>query len=173
MRKTSQRIRLGPISVTRLAVRIVALAALLIGLGTALDLQAGGKKSDSQVKITASASKIDGDGNQVVTVKLAVNKGWHIYANPVGNSDLASSQTVVTVNAKAKPEELKVTYPPGKVTEDKVVGDYKVYEGEVNIKAALKRAAGDTGPLEVAIRFMACHEKGVCLLPATVKLTVK
>lgn len=133
----------------------------------------GGKKSDSEVKVSAKAGKIDDTGKQMVTVTLAINKGWHVYANPVGNADLRSSQTVVTVTGKEKLEQAKVDYPEGKIINDKLVGNYRTYEGQVDIKATVQRAKGDTGPLEVSVRFMACHDKGICLLPATVKLTVK
>jgi DsbC/DsbD-like thiol-disulfide interchange protein len=136
------------------------------------DADAGGKKSDSEVKLSATATKPDAKGNQTVTITMLHNKGWHSYANPVGNDDLASAQTVVTISAGAKLASVKVAYPAGKVHKDKLVGDYKIYEDKVEIKAAVQRAAGDSSPLEVSVRFMACHEKGVCLLPATVKLTV-
>ena len=39
------------------------------------------------------------------------------------------------------------------------------------IKATVKRAKGDTSPLEVSVKFQACDEK-MCLLPATVKVAV-
>ena len=57
-------------------------------------------KSDSVVKATAAAEKPDANGKQVITLTLAIDKGWHIYANPVGAEDFASVQT--TVKAKAK-----------------------------------------------------------------------
>ena len=41
-------------------------------------------KSDSVVKATAAAAKPDADGKQTVTLTLAIDKGWHLYANPVG-----------------------------------------------------------------------------------------
>jgi DsbC/DsbD-like thiol-disulfide interchange protein len=149
------------------------LFALVFGVSLVLSWSAleagGGKKSDSEVKVTAKAGKPDNSGKQVVTISLAINKGWHIYANPVGNPDLRSSQTVVSVKAK----EFKIDYPVGKITKDKLVGDYRTYEGQVDIKATVQRAKDDSSPLEVSVRFMACHDKGVCLLPATVKLTVK
>jgi DsbC/DsbD-like thiol-disulfide interchange protein len=145
-----------------------ALLAVLLTMPGAL---AQGKKSDSVVKATATATKPDADGNQVVTVTLAHDSGWHTYANPVGQDDLANAQTVVTVNAKTKPEDVKVEYPAGKLIKDKVVGDYKVYDDKVTIKAVVKRAKGDTSPLEVSVKFQACTDKQ-CLVPATVKLMV-
>lgn len=135
-------------------------------------LDAGGKKSDSEVKVTAKAAKADAAGKQVVTINLDINKGWHVYANPVGNEDLAPAQTTVTINSKIKPKEVKITYPDGLLKPDETVGGYRVYKTSVQIKATVLRAAGDTGPLEVSVRFMACHDKGVCLQPATVKMTV-
>lgn len=155
---------------SRVIAPVAVLAGLVIGLGAAIDLQAGGKKSDSQVKITTAASKIDGDGNQLVVITLDINKGWHAYANPVGNPDLRPSQTVVKVLSKI--EGAKIEYPQGKLHVDKTLGDYKVFEGKVAIKAAVKRAAGDTGPLELAITLQVCNDS-TCLLPATVKLAVK
>ena len=83
-----------------------------------------------------------------------------------------SRKTVVTVVAKGKRLDAKVDVPTGKVTKGKTVGDYNVYETKVDIQAVIQRAEGDISPLEVSVRFQACHEKGFCLLPATVKLTV-
>ena len=145
------------------------LVALLFLLPAGLHGQV--KKSDSVVKATATADKPDAEGKQVVTINIAMEGKWHIYANPSDNDMLVAAQTTVSVSAKEKPEEVKVDYPPGKVIKDKTVGDYKVYEDKVTIKATVKRAKGDASPLEVSIKLMACDEK-TCLLPATVKLTV-
>jgi DsbC/DsbD-like thiol-disulfide interchange protein len=132
----------------------------------------GPSKSDKVVKVTVKADpdKPGADGQQVVTVTMVVDKGWHIYANPVGQKDLESAATVVKVGAKIPPV-LKVEYPKGKTVKDKVLGDYNVYEDKVAIKATVKRAEGDKGPLEVGVTFQACNDKS-CLLPATVKLTL-
>jgi uncharacterized protein YyaL (SSP411 family) len=135
-------------------------------------VQAGGvKKSDSLVKAKAEADKIGADGKQTVKVTLNVEKGWHIYANPVGNPDQESAATTVTITGKTKPKDVKVDYPKGKLVKDMLVGNYIVYEGEVVIKAVVERAQGDTGPLEVSVKLQACNES-TCLLPATIKLSV-
>jgi thiol:disulfide interchange protein len=147
----------------------------VLGLASVLGIPhglAGGKGSATQVKIAATASKLDETGKQNVNISLDINKGWHLYANPINNADFISLQTVVTINAKVKPANIQVMYPPGKLHQDKVVGDYKVYEDKVNIQATVQRAPGDTSPLEVAIRFNACNDKGQCLPPSTVKLNV-
>ncbi len=80
-----------------------------------------GAKSDSKVKVGAKASKVDAAGKHVVTVTFAIDKNWHIYANPVGNSDLAETRTVITLKGKGNPQaklDYQVAYPPGKVVQD-------------------------------------------------------
>ena len=134
-------------------------------------------KSDSMVKVTASADKPAADGTQVVTVTMVIEKAWHAYANPIENEMLDTAKTVVKVSGKGEPKVEKIDYAKGVKVEDKIVGDYMVYEGTVTIKATVKRAAGDKEPLEVSVKFMACEEgkngkPGRCLLPATVTIKV-
>jgi hypothetical protein len=151
--------------------RLPALA-LLAGLALAAypaDAAAQAKKSDAVVKAVAKADKPGPDGKQTVTLTLAVDSPWHLYANPVGNTDLADNETTVTVGGKAKVE--KVEYPAGKTIKDAVVGDYKVYEGTVTIKVHLQRAKNDSGPVDLQVKFQACNDK-MCLLPATIKVAV-
>jgi uncharacterized protein YyaL (SSP411 family) len=134
---------------------------------------AGGapKRSDSVVKATATSAKPGTDGKQVVTVKLVIEKGWHVYGNPVGNPDLESAKTSIDITGKAKPKGVKVDFPKPKLIQDNLVGNYQVYEGTVEIKATVERAASDEGPLQVTLKFQSCNQK-TCLLPATVKLSV-
>src|SRR5438876_3852468 len=88
-------------------------AALVVAAGVLPDLRAGAKKDD-KVKLTASATKPDAAGKQIVTVTFVIDKGWHIYANPVGNELLAEARTVVDIKAAGKPV-VTVKYPAGKV----------------------------------------------------------
>jgi uncharacterized protein YyaL (SSP411 family) len=133
--------------------------------------QGTARKSDKLVKITAAArpEKPGSDGVQTVTVTLAIDKDWHLGANPAGETGVP---TTVTVTAKAKPESVKIDYPAGKLVKDPI-GDYRIYEGTVAIKAVVRRAAGDTSPLELSVKFAACSDKDMtCLPPATVKVAV-
>jgi DsbC/DsbD-like thiol-disulfide interchange protein len=130
------------------------------------------KKSGDVVKATYEATKADADGNLTITLTLKIDKTYHLYANPVGNDDLADAATVVTVEGKEKPESVKIEYPAGEVVKDKTLGDYKVYEDKVTIKAQVRRAKGDTEPLTVSIKLQACTSS-MCLVPDTIKLTVK
>ncbi len=132
------------------------------------------KGSDSKVKVTGTASKPDADGKQVVTLTVVIEKDWHLYANPVGNKDIEESKTAVSIKAGQPLKDVKVEYPAGKLVKDMTLGDYKVYEGTVVIKSQVRRTAGDTSPLEVSVQVNACNDKLMrCLLPGTVKLTVK
>ena len=134
---------------------------------------AGGKfeKSDSKVKATATASKIGADGKQTVTIELAIEKGWHLYANPVNHNNdfLNGNKTVVKIAAKEKLQSFSVKYPEGKT---KVDGkdSYDVYTGVVKLQAVVVRAKGDTSPLEINVAVNAC-DKSVCLDRGTLKLT--
>lgn len=159
------------------ATRILAAAALfptLLVLNGSTAAQKGGKTSEAVVKVTAKADKPDDAGKQVVTITLTMDRDWHTYANPVGLEDLEGAQTVVEITSKNKPERVKLAYPKGKLHKDEVVGDYSVYEGKVEIKATVQRAKGDSGPLEVKVKFQACSDVAkTCLVPATVKLSVE
>lgn len=157
----------------RRAFCLAVLSAAVVLAGTAAELLGQAKKSDAEVKVTAKGDKPSSDGKQLVTVTIEINKGWHLYANPVGDESLLPVQTVVTVSGKEKPQDVKVEYPAGKQIEDKDLKiKYRVYEDKVEIKAHVHRAKGDTGPLEVSVKLQACSDKS-CLQPATVKVPMK
>lgn len=157
---------------SRFWITLVGCFGLAAALACLASVQAGGQKSDAEVKVNVEAAKPDAAGKQKVVVELRVNPGWHIYSNPVGNEDLSAAQTVISVSGKEKPASVKVDYPKGKVKKDTVIGTYHIYEGTVAIPITIERAAGAAGPLEVSVRFQACNEKGVCLFPATVRKTL-
>lgn len=154
--------------------RLLNCALVVFGfalLASQFPLQAGvGKKSESVVKISAVAGKLQAD-KQIVRVTLDVTKGWHVYANPVKNEDLITAATVVKVNAGVKPVAVNVKYPEGAKHVDKVLGTFYTYEGKVDIDAVVQRATGDTSKLEVSVSFMACDDKQ-CLQPTTVTVKV-
>lgn len=153
-------------------VRLAFAVTLVVALAATSNLTAQAKKSDSVVKVTATATPPDGNGVQTVTIALDHEKGWHTYANPVGNKDLDGTQTTVKLTAKGAVEVVKESYAKGKLEEDKIVGDYYVYEDKVVLTFQVKRAAGDASPLEAALSFQSCNGKS-CLLPAAIKVQVK
>src|SRR2546423_1417950 len=94
-----------------------------VGVMALLGGQAGAAElSDSKVKVTHKAEKPDANGNQKITLTLNVEKGWHLYSNPVGNTDFEENQTSVKATQGGKPIDLKVDYPKGEVIADKTFG---------------------------------------------------
>ncbi len=139
----------------------------------ALPTMAGDKNSESKVKATAEATKAGNDGKQTVTITLEIMKGWHIYANPVGDDDFEVNKTSVVIHAKDK-VETSVKYPAGKTKVEKLGKKEiktQIYEGKVAIQAKVTRTMGDTSPLQISIQVNACDEK-VCLEKGVIKLTV-
>jgi uncharacterized protein YyaL (SSP411 family) len=126
-------------------------------------------KGPEPVRVEVRADKPGADGKQVLTITLTIDKGWHVYANPVGNDNLGPAATTVEVSGKGK-VTARVTYPPGRPVKDAVVGNYNAYEGQVTLTATVRRTPGD-GPLEVSVRYQACDDRR-CLPPATVKRLV-
>jgi hypothetical protein len=143
---------------------------------SALVILAGGtpcfgqlKGSDSVVKASATASKPDEEGKQEVTITLTItNKEFYLYANPVRNELLENNQVKVTF---AQVESAKIDYPTGEVKTDKEIGKFNVYKNKATIKATVKRAKGQTGPLDLTIKVYAC-DKSKCLAPSDIKLSV-
>lgn len=125
---------------------------------------------DRVVKAHASAGRADVNGKQTVTVRLTIEKGWHIFANPVESDFYREAETKLTMTSQGKISDIHVVYPPGKTLQDDS-GSFKAYEDEVTITANLRRASGN-GPLELSIRLQACSaEKKRCIL-GTIRMTV-
>jgi Disulphide bond corrector protein DsbC len=143
----------------------MTLAALVVGFLGQVG-SAGGKLDP--VKVAATASKPDASGKQTITVKVSIEKTWHIYANPVENEEVTQAQTTVIIKAAGKPVAAKVNYPAGKLYKEAGMGAMKVYEDDVTITADVPKV---DGPLEVSVKFQACDPKR-CLLPKTVKLNL-
>lgn len=150
----------------------LVLTGLLVS-GNQSASQAQIKKSDAVVHVTAKGEKPDSDGKQIVTLTIKIDKGWHIYANPVGEESFKSVQTVVTLTGESKVQNAKIEYPPGKTIKDtKLEIEYRIYEGTIKIKAVVQRAKGDTGALECGVKVYA-ETDTTMLMPAIVKVPVE
>lgn len=151
--------------------RLFALGLVSLAV-SALSLSAGGlAKSDSKVKATAVAGKLDATGKQVITLTLDIEKGWHLYANPVGNEDFAGNKTEVVVKGAVNPDATKVAYPKGDPY--KQAGQsFMIYEHQIRIPILVQRT--EKGSVDLFIRVNACSEgdNGVCLPGGTVKVQV-
>lgn len=156
--------------------RAVLAAAAILGVlltaeaGAQLRAQKGPKRSDSVVKATATADKPDAQGKQTVTLMLRIENPWHVYANKLPE-DFPGRPTTVSVEAKTKPDSVKIDYPPGKPVKDKMFGEYHIYEDKAEIKILVQRARGDNGPLTLSVKVQACSDKQ-CLVDSTIPVKV-
>lgn len=121
---------------------------------------------DYPVRIEATADKPATDGTQRIRVKITIQDGYWMFANPTGNENFLS-ETKLSVAGK----DAKVTYPRGQIVKDEVVGDYNVYRGAVTLEAVVKRAAGE-GPLEIGVRVRPYDRRGCLWRTKTLKATV-
>jgi DsbC/DsbD-like thiol-disulfide interchange protein len=148
---------------------VVMVVLCLIGLAIAAR-EAGQSRSGAsaqKVKVQVAAGKPEA-GTQAIALTLTIDPGWHIYANPCGNKDYPDNQTTLAV---ASPNKLAaVRYPPGK---DKMIAGqpFKVYEGKVEIRAVIQRAANNGRPVELSLVVNACN-KTSCLPQGTIKISM-
>ena len=148
----------------RAAVLLVAITAV-VAVSAVIHAQAGGK-SDSVVKVKARVEH-PAPGKDVVIISFDVQKPFHLYANPVGNEDLANSQTTVKILGK-NPPKVHVDYPAGK--DYSHMGEkYKIYDGSFEIRATVD---GSTAGMEALVKFGACDDNS-CLQPATLRIPLK
>lgn len=139
----------------------------LLGLGVLSYTQAGGR-SDAKVKLTAVPGKVDSSGKQTITLKLEIEKGWHLYANPVANENFEPNQTIVKVYGGVQEAATKVVYPKGHeyvVNKEKIL----IYEGATQIGVTVQRLNND--PIDVHVKVFACDDKA-CLPPGNLKVKV-
>ena len=148
---------------------VALLAALAVTLfpGSA---SAQRTKSADVVRATVKADKPDAEGKQTATITLDIEKGWHLYANPVGNDSLKPVQTRVKFISKVS--DIKINYPAGRVQRVPGVGGIRIYEGKVAIKATVHRAKGDSSPLQLTVKIQAADSRRN-LLPSTLKLAAE
>src|SRR5947208_44785 len=90
----------------------IVVGLIVVGAAHCLRAEAGGK-SETKVKATATATKLDKNGMQKVTITLDIDKSWYVYANPVGDKDFADNRTTISFKANGK-VVADVKYPVGK-----------------------------------------------------------
>jgi hypothetical protein len=114
-----------------------------------------------KVKVTATATRPDADGNQAVTITLQIEKGSSIYANPVNHNNEFLDANKLSVKIVAKEQiHYALKYPLGKTRRDGM-DKYDIYENTVIIQAQVTRAKNDVSPLQVRIRFLGYSDQGV------------
>jgi DsbC/DsbD-like thiol-disulfide interchange protein len=104
-----------------------------------------------------------------VVVRLEIEEGWHINANPAGSATLVPVQVTLAEGVPAK--LVGSSYPQGKPFRVAGADEARVYEGAVEIRVEIELAAGvEPGDLELPlrVRLQACDERS-CLAPAKVE----
>ena len=123
----------------------------------------------SRVKVTAAVGKSPDKGKKVILLTLEIEKGWWLFANPVGNSIWPSARTSVKAKATGL-KEVRVDYPKGKKATDEVIGDYYIYAGKVVIPITLQLEREDTS-VELLVKYQVMNDRS-CAPPERVKLKV-
>jgi uncharacterized protein YyaL (SSP411 family) len=122
----------------------------------------------------AKEAEVAPGGTFDVVVTLAIQEGWHTYANPTGTENL--KPTVLTLAPDQSVALVQVTYPPGQARVLAANGDEKValYEGKVALTARVRLdPAAKTVPVSLTfqVKYQACNDRA-CLAPATLTATV-
>lgn len=129
------------------------------------------KSSADVVKVELQAGSL-ADGLEKYYVNITVAKGWHVYANPVGNDKLSESATVVELRADGQKLSLhSPSYPKG-TDKKSELGEYKVYEGAVSVLVEVAYDDVKNKTMTARVTVVACNDK-VCLAPATITVEMK
>jgi DsbC/DsbD-like thiol-disulfide interchange protein len=157
----------------------VWLACLIVLAATAANAHSAGlsktppgkkETSDTKVKAKVEAGKVDADGKQTVLLILEVEKGWHIYANPVNHDIYGRNATTVGIKTVNGAPSYRVSYPEGKVKKEEK-DTYNIYEGAVQIPIVVERA-NLADALQISVQVNACNDRK-CLDKGIINLTVK
>jgi hypothetical protein len=129
--------------------------------------------SEGVVKAAATRVELPAGGSAEATVRLTIQNGYHVNANPPTFSYLRA--TALEVSAGDGVLVSFITYPKG--VEKKFVFAEKelaVYEGETDLKITLKSdkaAKKGERSLPARLRIQACDEQ-VCYPPGSLELTI-
>ena len=135
-----------------------ACPALLLGLlvyaacPAKVSAQPAEIKTATYVKVQAVASKPEDAGVQKVTVTLEIDKDYFLTGNQVPEG-LEHSRCRVSFRIAGKAINAELVYPPGKLENDIGIENYTIYEGTVTITGTIRRAIGDTSPIEAIVRM--------------------
>lgn len=166
----------------RLAAFALAVACVLPGAAAAQEGGFGGKGfgagvvQEDPLTVTAAgpAQAVPAGGVAEVTVRLAVERPWHLYAH-----DFKGTGVPVALALDEAPGLTleAVTYPPASVVrDDPLTGEtLRLLEGVTQVTARLRVAAGVApGPLRATLRldYQTCTDER-CLFPAQAELPVE
>lgn len=125
------------------------------------------------VKASASEAQISAGGSGEATVRVIVQSGYHVNANPPTYPYLKATELAVETGDGLS--VAFITYPTALTKKFPFAQKpLAVYEGEVPIKVMLKAAASATKtshPLAARLNVQACDDQ-VCYPPATLDMSI-
>ena len=130
-------------------------------------------KSTDVVKVTPEQLTLAKGESAYAVVRLQIQNGYHINANPPSFPYLKATELELTpasgfsVSFITYPDPLTKTFPFAD-------GPLKVYEGDTAVKAMVKAtpsAAAGQHNLSAKLRVQACDDQ-VCYAPGTIDLTI-
>jgi DsbC/DsbD-like thiol-disulfide interchange protein len=129
--------------------------------------------SESVVKVSAEPVSIAVDGTAQLIVRLKIQNGYHVNANPPTYSYLKATELDITANDGIS---VAFVWYPSALTRKFPFADkpLAVYEGEAEIKATIKAApAASKGERSIAalLRVQACDDQ-LCYPPGQIELRI-
>ena len=130
-------------------------------------------RSEKVVQATAERVDMPAGGSAELTVRVAIDEGYHVNANPPSYSYLIATELAVP-NANGLSSG-KVSYPTAlKKKFEFAENDLAVYEGQVELKTMLKAdtsASKGEHTIPATLRVQACDNQ-VCYPPGTINLQI-
>ncbi len=122
------------------------------------------------VSVTAflSTTKLVPGSATRIAVKIQIQPGWHINANPSGAK--TSIPTTLTLKSKHGTQLKSISYPRGEASDMA-----QIYEGQAVLIGELEvpqDLAGQEDEFELHLRFQPCNSE-TCLPPRTIKFATK
>jgi len=136
-------------------------------------VQADGQSGSMQYAAHGSIAVSGRVQGQKLTVKIEMQPGWHINANQPLSDDLVPTELQATEQNTAL-EMSTVSYPPpAKKTLGFQSEELALYEGDINLTAALNTGvpAQDGSLLRLTLRLQACDDE-ICLPPELLDLQI-
>jgi len=98
-----------------------------------------------------------------IRIELAIEKHWHINANPASYDSLIPTQ--VRISDQGAPISIRLNYPEGHPISVGLDEPIQVYSGQIDLVANLPEQNGG-GPFQVEAQVQACNDSGLCLPPS-------
>ena len=130
--------------------------------------------STGVVKVSADELTLGKGESGTANVRLQIQPGYHVNANPATFRYLIATQLEITPAAGVSVDFVTYPDPLTKTFSFSADAPLKVYEGETIVKAMLKAdGSAQTGKhnLSAKLRVQACDDK-VCYAPGALDVTV-